>query len=249
MSLLRLKTAGPMVAVRPPWARPLLGLAMTLVGLLAWDASSADLAVAGWFADASGFRWRDAWWTRGLLHEGGRVAGLLALAALATHAAWPISARSAAAANAPQRAERLYALAVVLLVALAVPSLKRLSLSSCPWDLAQFGGVAQHVSHWRWGVADGGPGRCFPSGHAVTAFALWGAVLPWRHHRPRWAWAIGGGVALAGLLLGAGQVLRGAHYPSHVFWSAWWCAALVMAAAAAQPWLLARRRGPGRPLA
>lgn len=241
MSLLQLEAAGTTAAGRPPWARPLPGLTIALLLLLAWDASGADLAVAGWFADATGFRWRDAWWTRGLLHEGGRVAGLLALAALAVHAAWP-------AAPSPQRAERLYALAVVLLVALAVPALKRLSLSSCPWDLAAFGGVAQHVSHWRLGVPDGGPGRCFPSGHAVTAFALWGAVLPWRLHRPRRAWAIGLGVGAAGLLLGAGQVLRGAHYPSHVFWSAWLCAALVAAAAALQPWVFLRLGVRGRPL-
>ncbi|RVU43950.1 phosphatase PAP2 family protein [Rubrivivax rivuli] len=238
--------AGPRAAARSPRARLLIGLLLALVLLLAWDASGADLAVAGWFADATGFRWRDAWWTRGLLHEGGRVAGLLALAALAAHAFWPTAATSAAAQ--PTRAERLYALVVVLLVAGAVPALKRLSLSSCPWDLALFGGVAQHVSHWRLGVPDGGPGRCFPSGHAVTAFALWGAVLPWRHHRPRRAWAIAVGVAAAGLLLGAGQVLRGAHYPSHVLWSAWLCAALVVAAALVQLWLFERLRLRGRPL-
>jgi membrane-associated PAP2 superfamily phosphatase len=236
--------AGLSIQARRPRVWLLLALALALVLLLAWDASGADLAVAGWFADAQGFRWRDVWWTRGLLHEGGRAAGLLALAALAAHAVWPIAATSAAGIAAPRRAERLYALALVLLVALAVPALKRLSLSSCPWDLAAFGGVAQHVSHWRLGVPDGGPGRCFPSGHAVTAFALWGAVLPWRHHRPRRAWALGLAVAAAGLLLGAGQVLRGAHYPSHVFWSAWLCAALVAAAGAVQPWLFARLRRP-----
>ena len=231
-------------AARRPWA----GLLLALVLVLAWDGSGADLPVAGWFADASGFRWRDAWWTRGLLHEGGRAAGLLALALLAVYAAWP-SAPAAVPAAGPaarrpriERAERVYALAVVLFVALTVPALKRLSLSSCPWDLALFGGVAQYVSHWQFGVADGGPGRCFPSGHAVTAFALWGAVLPWRRHHPRRAWALGGAVAAAGLLLGAGQVLRGAHYPSHVFWSAWLCAALVMAAAAVQPWVIGRVR-------
>lgn len=215
--------------------RPLLALLLALLPLLAWDATGADMAVARWFADASGFYWRDAWWTRGLLHEGGRAAGVLALLLLAAHGLRPGVPR-------PLRAERLYALAVVLLVALAVPALKRLSLISCPWDLAVFGGVAQHVSHWRFGVADGGPGRCFPSGHAVTAFALWGAALLWWPHRPRRAWALAAGVAVAGAVLGAGQVMRGAHYPSHVFWSAWLCAALVMAAAAVKPALFARLR-------
>lgn len=227
---------------------PLGALLLTLPLLLGWDATGADLAVSGWFADAGGFRWREAWWASGLLHQGGRAAGLLALLALAVHAAWPVSDATPAGSASVPRAERLYALVVVLLVALAVPALKRVSLSSCPWDLAQFGGVAQHVSHWRIGVPDGGPGRCFPSGHAVTAFALWGAVLPWRRHRPRRAWALALAVGGAGLLLGLGQVVRGAHYPSHVLWAAWLCAALVVAAAALQPWVFARLRVQGWPL-
>ncbi len=244
MNGVSLRAAAPGRALR----RPLGALLLTLLLLLGWDATGADLAVAGWFADAGGFRWRDAWWASGLLHQGGRAAGLLALLALALHAVWPLPGAGLAGRAPVPRAERLYALAVVLLVALAVPALKRLSLISCPWDLAQFGGVAQHVSHWRWGVPDGGPGRCFPSGHAVTAFALWGAVLTWRRHRPRRAWAIALAVGGAGLLLGLGQVVRGAHYPSHVFWAAWLCAALVVAAAALQPWFFVRLRVPGWPL-
>ena len=44
-------------------------------------------------------------------------------------------------------------------------------------ELAEFGGVAQHVSHWSLGVLDGGPGHCFPSGHASSAFAFFALLL------------------------------------------------------------------------
>ena len=74
---------------------------------------------------------------------------------------------------------------MVLLCVLVVPALKRLSSTSCPWDLALFGGVARHLSHWRWGVADGGAGHCFPSGHAVAAFAFISGWFALRSHDPR----------------------------------------------------------------
>jgi membrane-associated PAP2 superfamily phosphatase len=135
----------------------------------------------------------------------------------------------------PGRRERAFWWAVMAFSALAVPALKRASLSSCPWDLAAFGGVAAHVPHWLWGVADGGPGRCFPSGHAVSAFALLGLAWLWRPHRPRLAQALGATVLLLGLVYALAQVARGAHFVSHGLWSAWLCAALAVAASALAP--------------
>jgi membrane-associated PAP2 superfamily phosphatase len=89
--------------------------------------------------------------------------------------------------------------------------------------LAEFGGAARHLSHWRWGVADGGPGHCFPSGHAVSAFAFFGLYFLWRGHDAGRArillWAVLG----VGLLFGSAQLVRGAHYPSHTLWTAWLC--------------------------
>ena len=43
-----------------------------------------------------------------------------------------------------------------------IPLIKRLSATSCPWSLAEFGGsVVQFVPHWVRGVTDGGPdGEC-----------------------------------------------------------------------------------------
>ena len=208
--------------------RDLAITAGALLLLLAWDWSGADLAAARLFGGPQGFTWRDTWWAARLLHDGGRLAawGVLALlmvSALRT----PQDAR-------PGRAERWGWIGVMLTCVLLVPALKHVSATSCPWELAEFGGAARYVSHRAFGVFDGGPGHCFPSGHAVAAFAFFGAYFLWREHQPRRAHLWLAGVCVAGLLFGTAQLARGAHYPSHTLWSAWLCWALCVGAAAAQ---------------
>ncbi len=201
---------------------------VTVLGLgllLAWDALGLDLPTARWFGSATGFAGRDTWWASTLLHDGGRLAAwLLLLGLLVTACLRP-------PAGTPSRGQRWRWLGVITLCVVLVPSIKRFSLTSCPYELAEFGGVAQYVSHWRWGVADGGPGHCFPSGHAVSAFAFLGLYFLWRHHAPGRARAWLAAVVLMGLLFGAAQLVRGAHYPSHTLWTGWLCWALCAAAA------------------
>ena len=203
----------PMPYVR----RDLWVILVTLALLLAWDFSGADLRVARWADGADGFPWRNAWLTSHLLHDGGRLLAGAVLAALVIDALWR---RPGTSLTVPAR---WTAIGVVLTNLIVVPTLKRGSRTSCPWDLAEFGGRAQYVSHWAWGVADGGSGHCFPSGHAVAAFAFLALYFAWREVRPAVARAWLVGVLVAGTLFGVGQVLRGAHYPSHVAWSAWVC--------------------------
>lgn len=197
----------------------LLVTAALLSGVLAWDASGLDLPVARLVADAHGFAARDSWWASTLLHGGGRwaawvVAALLLVVALRTPRSVP---------RGPDLAERARWLGTMLLCALAVPVMKRWSLTSCPWDLAAFGGVASHVSHWALGTSDGGPGHCFPAGHPVAAFAFLGLYFQWRDHDPRRARLWLAGVLGAGALFGFAQVERGAHHVSHILWSGWLC--------------------------
>ena len=199
-----------------PWR---LDLAVALLGLLVlvlWEASGFDLTLSRLYGTRAGFPWRDAWLTRALLHDGGRaaawgVAGLMVGAAL-----W-------SANDAPGRKHRWYWIGVSVLCLLTVPTIKRITAISCPWDLAEFGGVAAYVPHWRIGVSDGGSGHCFPSGHAVAAFAFLSLYFGWRAHRPRQARLILVLVCCAGVLFGWAQLARGAHYVSHTLWSAWLC--------------------------
>jgi membrane-associated PAP2 superfamily phosphatase len=110
---------------------------------------------------------------------------------------------------------------------LVINRIKFYSLTSCPWDLAQFGGVATYVSHWSWGVGDGGPGRCFPGGHASAGYAFFALAMPGLFSDSPAARQTGKrlfvAVFLFGLICGASQVLRGAHYPSHGLWTGLIC--------------------------
>jgi membrane-associated PAP2 superfamily phosphatase len=203
---------------------PLRWVALALVLLLAWDASHLDLWAMRQVGDASGFALREVWFTRSLIHEGGRLVSYVAMAFIVVVNVWP------RLLPALDRRERRWWL-VTTLVCLAVISLiKRASLTSCPYDLAEFGGTAQYVSHWAFGVRDGGGGHCFPSGHASAAFAYLAGGWALARAYPRAArvwWAV---VVVLGFVYGLGQMVRGAHYPSHTMWTGWICWATTVAA-------------------
>lgn len=201
-------------------ALALLALAL----LLAWDASGLDLAVARRFGGVAGFAARGHWLARDVLHDGGRALawGVLALLGVGIWRPLPFAGRL-------PRARRVWWFATVLACLAVVTLLKQSSLTSCPWSLAEFGGQARVVSHWQWGVADGGDGRCFPSGHAAAAFALLAGVPALRRDHPRAARCWLAGVLVLGLLFGAAQTVRGAHFVSHSLWTAWLCWAVTLA--------------------
>lgn len=203
-------------------------VAVTLLLLIGWEASGGDIAVVRGFAGPAGFALRDAWLTSTLLHDGGRwLAGAVMLL-------WAL-VLARPGASRPSRAEHVYWGGVTIACLLLVPGLKRLSESSCPWEIAGFGGQFAYVPHWLPGVTDGGPGHCFPSGHAVAAFAFFGLYFLWRPYRPALARWMLAGVVVAGAAFGWAQIARGAHFPSHVLWSGWLCWAAAVAAQGLRP--------------
>lgn len=193
-----------------------------MVGLLAiaaWDAGGLDIVVARLFGEPSGFAWRHHWLVGGWLHDRARLLGWIAFGLLLAGLRWP-----RAGLQHLSRGQIAWLLATGLACVGAVTWLKRISVTSCPWTLAEFGGaVAYYVPHWWPGLADGGPGACFPSGHATTGFAFIGAWFALRRAAPSVArqWLIG--VVAVGTLLAGAQVVRGAHYVSHTLWTAWLC--------------------------
>lgn len=210
---------------------------------LAWDGSGLDLVVMHALGGSQGFPLRHHPLLERVLHDDMRlVSTALFLATLALLVRWP--------RHWPGSERAVVALGMVLAL-VAVNTLKRNSLTSCPWDLQAFGGAARYVSHWAWGVADGGSGRCFPGGHASGAAALLPWVLPGvsardavSRHRAGLTLAL---LATATACLGLVQTLRGAHYPSHTLWTLWLCWTT-----GALPWLARRawlhwRACPGTP--
>ncbi len=190
--------------------------------LLLWDASGLDLAVMRLLGNAQGFAWRHDFVLEHLLHDRARQLGILLYVLLLVLSLWPLGIWRQLTGR-----QRLGMATGVTLALIAVNTLKRTSLTSCPWDLADFGGVAQYVSHWNWGTGDGGGGHCFPGGHASAALAFLPLALPWwlsdhakDRQRGRWLFI---GILTAGALLGGVQTVRGAHYPSHTLWTALIC--------------------------
>ncbi|RZL29101.1 MAG: PAP2 family protein, partial [Rubrivivax sp.] len=153
--------------IAPTHRRPLAALSIGLLFVLAWDAGGLDLTLARCFGSAAGFAAREAVWSRDVFHAGLRDLWIFTWLLLAVDAWRPKPAR-----GGPSRRDRRLALTAGLLVLLAVPALKALSHTSCPWSLLEFGGMSPWVSHWDWTLRDGGPGHCFPSGHTAGAAAF-----------------------------------------------------------------------------
>ena len=204
----------PSWTLRRLWALTLLFFVL----LVLWDATGFDLPLARWSGSPQGFALRQQPLFVLLSHELPRMAGAALLLALlvGVFKPWGFLCRLAPG-------ERWQLWLSIAGGALAITVLKRLNHTSCPWDLVEFGGVARHVSHWLWGVRDGGAGHCFPAGHASTAFAYLAGWFVLRRSAPRAAgrWLLG--ALLAGMLLGLAQQMRGAHYMSHTLWTAWIC--------------------------
>lgn len=185
------------------------------------DLSGFDFVATRLYGAADGFPWRNHWLTSDVAHRGGRVLswilfGVTLLAFGFPWRPWPVAKR------VPLRT-RVWWLACTLLCVALIPVLKHYSLTSCPWDLREFGGNALWISHWAWGVADGGPGRCFPSGHASGAFGFAAGYFALRETAPRHARVWLTIVLVLGVLFGWAQLMRGAHHLSHTLWTAAIC--------------------------
>lgn len=231
------QAAAPSTPLLPPSVAPLVRWWWLLLGLtLLWDLGGADLSVMQRIGSASGFALRNQWLLSRVLHDAVRQAAVLAYLLVWFWALCPPrwQRRGSALWTLPRR-ERLTVALLVTLSLLAVNLIKNASQTSCPWDLQAFGGQAHYVSHWALGLRDGGSGRCFPGGHASSAFAFLGLSLPWlrppagrsRPQQPGWRWL--SACLLAGLLAGAVQTVRGAHYPSHTLWTLVICAGVSLA--------------------
>ena len=121
------------------------------------------------------------------------------------------------------RNARLVTAALLMgLGALVVGLLKSISHHSCPWDLVEYGGRAVSYPLFSSAPAESGPGRCFPGGHASSGFMVMGLFFAFWRERPRLAWSFVALGVVAGLAMGFGQVVRGAHFFSHNLWAGWW---------------------------
>lgn len=204
--------------IRPTLFRLGVFTLFAFAALMAWDATGGDLFLARMAGSHLGFPLRANPFMVHVMHEGARNLSWALVILLFVAIRWPFGVLRRLGTGS-----RVQLALTVLGSVLAVSMIKHASHTSCPWDLQEFGGVARYVSHWSWGVDDGGPGGCFPAGHASAAFAYVGGYFVLRRASARaasiWLWT----ALAAGLVLGVAQQLRGAHYMSHTFWTAWVC--------------------------
>jgi membrane-associated PAP2 superfamily phosphatase len=193
------------------------------VATLVWDILGQDRWVASHFVNAQGFIYRNhPLWAKAAysLQVGLSWLGFIALIILAIKpwGGW----------QALSRQERWWLIVIVALNFVMVSVIKRLSDTSCPWFLAEFGGIpgVTWVSHWNLWLRDAGPGRCFPSGHASAAFGFFAvAVFLSAFHRVK-ARAVFLFIIVLGIWTSMTQIMRGAHFVSHCLWTAWLCLSL-----------------------
>lgn len=218
----------PPVQTRGARPRPflLVSTGLALAALLAWDMAGFDVVLARMVGTSEGFPWRNHWMLTFVLHDGARRIAWVLAAALCIGVRWPVGPLRRLDLGA-----RLQLAVTPLVASFVISALKSASFSSCPWDLDLFGGVARYASHWS-AVADGGPGRCFPAGHAAAGFSFIGGYLVFRHVAPAIAraWLIAS--LAAGAVLGLAQQARGAHFMSHTLWTAFICWCIGLAAEA-----------------
>jgi membrane-associated PAP2 superfamily phosphatase len=175
---------------------------------LVFELAGLDRAASGVFYDAARQRFplHDNWFLTRVAHDGLSWAMLLFWLACLVRG------------GAWRRGALLMACAVAVVL-----SLKSLSSVACPWDLPEFGGQVQS-------------GRCLPAAHPVAGFGLFGLYLALREPRPRAARYTLVAALVIGLAAGAVQVARGAHFASHVLWTAWIAWVVTRALAAARRW-------------
>jgi membrane-associated PAP2 superfamily phosphatase len=130
----------------------------------------------------------------------------------------------------PRRRVLLFLSLALTLAPLAVVLLKAASVRHCPWSVTEFGGFAQRLSLFDATPPGFMPGHCFPGGHASAGFCLFAFYFAGLDlGSPRLTRAgLWGGFA-AGMALGLVRIAQGAHFLSHILWSALVCWLVIFA--------------------
>lgn len=105
--------------------------------------------------------------------------------------------------------------------ALLIVKLKHDSVHACPWDLAMYGGTAHWYPLFDWVSSPVEFGRCWPGGHASGGFAIMSGYFALRQRQSKWAYLFLVAGLVMGSIMGAVQIVRGAHFLSHNLWTLW----------------------------
>lgn len=112
----------------------------------------------------------------------------------------------------------------------AVSLFKHYSMHGCPWDVTLYGGSLPLLNLFASLPAGVEAGGCFPAGHPSGGFALMAFYFAFMHTKSRFSVLMLWIGMFMGLLMGFVQIMRGAHFLSHVLWSGWlvWVVLMVL---------------------
>lgn len=191
------------------WLLPLL-----LIPAGIWlEYSGMDVRLARLFFDASTGKWpyKSHWLASDILHTGGKnfVVGIAVLVFLVFVLSFFMERLK------PWRKGAAYLLAASLAGPAVVAVCKHTTHIYSPWYLDIFGGTRPYIRLFD-AVPEGAKiGNAFPAGHSSGGFAFFSLYFLALAYKPSFRYAgLGVGLCL-GLVFGAAQQVRGAHFMSH----------------------------------
>ncbi|MEO5378137.1 MAG: phosphatase PAP2 family protein [Magnetococcus sp. DMHC-6] len=195
-----------------------------LVGLLWFRWYDIDIKLANFFYDFAANRWiyGESWWANTFLHSGGRNGiKLIAILAAVLWVGGYVKANLR-----PLRRQSGYALLVIGLSTGLVALGKETTGINCPRDLQQYGKDRPYYHLFDSRPVKSLQGKCFPGGHSSGGFSLFFIYYLLKDRRSKRAlWGIGFALLIGGLFSFA-QLVRGAHFISHDWWSLFICWAM-----------------------
>ncbi len=183
--------------------------------------SELDLRLADYLFALEGGQWslKNAWITKVLIHEQGRaLVGVILISLLSC-----IVLSYRLEQLRIMRPGLIYILVSALVSVATVNILKEITGVDCPWDLSRYGGTQSYVSLLAAPPEGQEAGACFPSGHASGAYCWLGVFFFAGLYLPKWRYRALAVVLGLGLIFGAAQQLRGAHFLSHDIWTLYIC--------------------------
>lgn len=209
------------VMARASWLTKQIGvLALIAIALLLiFETSHLDILISNYFynAESQTFQLRNHPFLTQVMHHGLKsLMYVLGVASIVMGGFLLKKRRSLL------RAKHLAvgSLGVVLIPAL-VALLKHLTNKHCPWSLDIYGGQIPYAGLFESYASSLGAGQCFPAGHAAGGFMWFAWSLALMPIYPKFSKILFYFAIVTGLTLGLARMMQGAHFLSHVLWTAW----------------------------
>ncbi|MBF0272015.1 MAG: phosphatase PAP2 family protein [Magnetococcales bacterium] len=191
-------------------------LALLALVLLVAETTTLDLRVQDFFYTFEVGRWwidKEAYWPRVIFYTGAKWAVVLVAIGILVALLWSRKSPSLI----PCRRPLMVLLLSLILVPGTISSLKNVTNVHCPWSLTRYGGTLPFVPVLDTQPADFPavrPGKCYPAGHPSGGFAFMALFFLFSTRRRQWL-GLGFGISL-GWIMGIYQMMKGAHFLSHV---------------------------------